>query len=324
MSNATELLSIVAEDIKEVEEKMRSGIPAKHADLQSVVDYLIGAGGKRLRPALTLMAANFYPVDKEKSYALAASVELLHTATLVHDDLIDNSLFRRGMPTLNVSWSPGATILTGDFLFARSAQLTAETDNVRIVNIFAQTLMIIVGGELNQLFNDGHGNVPTIDEYQERIYAKTASLFAAGTETGGILCNAPEPEVKALRDYGHYLGMAFQIMDDILDFKGDEEHIGKPVANDLRQGIATLPVMLFNQKEPNHPTILKAVRREKVSDDEILEVVDLIRASGCVEGSLDEARRYVEQAQVALAKLPDNSYRRAMHGLAEYTVTRDI
>ena len=324
MSNATELLSIVAEDIKEVEEKMRSGIPAKHADLQSVVDYLIGAGGKRLRPALTLMAANFYPVDKEKSYALAASVELLHTATLVHDDLIDNSLFRRGMPTLNVSWSPGATILTGDFLFARSAQLTAETDNVRIVNIFAQTLMIIVGGELNQLFNDGHGNVPTIDEYQERIYAKTASLFAAGTETGGILCNAPEPEVKALRDYGHYLGMAFQIMDDILDFKGDEEHIGKPVANDLRQGIATLPVMLFNQKEPNHPTILKAVRREKVSDDEILEVVDLIRASGCVEGSLDEARRYVKQAQVALAKLPDNSYRRAMHGLAEYTVTRDI
>jgi geranylgeranyl pyrophosphate synthase len=228
------------------------------------------------------------------------------------------------MPTLNVSWSPGATILTGDFLFARSAQLAAETDNVRIVNIFAQTLMTIVGGELNQLFNDGHGNVPTMEEYQERIYAKTASLFAAGTQTGGILCNAPEPEVKALRDYGYHLGMAFQIVDDILDFKGDEEHIGKPVANDLRQGIVTLPVMLFNQKEPNYPTILKAVRRDKVSDDEILAVVELIRASGCVEASLNEARRYVEQAQAALAKLPDNPYRQAMRGLAEYTVTRDI
>lgn len=324
MSQASELLSIVAEDIKHVEDKMRSGISDQYTDLQAVVDYLVGAGGKRLRPALTLMAANFYPVDKEKSYSLAASVELLHTATLVHDDLIDNALFRRGMPTLNVSWSPGATILTGDFLFARAAQLAAETNSVRIVNIFAQTLMIIVGGELNQLFNDGHSQVPTDDEYQQRIYAKTASLFAAGTETGGILCNAPEPEVKALRDYGYYLGMAFQIIDDILDFKGDEEQIGKPVANDLRQGIATLPVMLFNQKEPNHPTILKAVRREKVSDQEVLEIVELIRASGCVDASMEKARHYAQQAHAALEHLPDNPYRRAMHGLTDYTVTRDI
>jgi len=324
MPNATDLLSIVAEDIKHVEEKMRSGISDKYTDLQAVVDYLVGAGGKRLRPALTLMAANFYPVDKEKSYALAASVELLHTATLVHDDLIDNSLFRRGMPTLNVSWSPGATILTGDFLFARSAQLAAETNSVRIVNIFAETLMTIVGGELNQLFNDGHGNVPSEEEYQQRIYAKTASLFAAGTETGGVLCNAPEVEIKALRNYGYHLGMAFQIIDDILDFKGDEDHIGKPVANDLRQGIATLPVMLFNQKEANHPTILKAVRREKVSDEEIVAVVELIRASGCVDASMEEARRYIQQAHVALEGLPDNPYRQAMHGLADYTVTRDI
>lgn len=324
MSQATQLLSIVAADIGHVENKMRSGISDKHTDLQAVVDYLVGAGGKRLRPALTLMAANFYPVDKEKSYALAAAVELLHTATLVHDDLIDNSLFRRGMPTLNVSWSPGATILTGDFLFARSAQLAAETNNVRIINIFAQTLMIIVGGELNQLFVDGQGNIPTAEAYQERIYAKTASLFAAGTKSGGVLCNAPEPEIEALRDYGYYLGMAFQIVDDILDFSGDEEQIGKPVANDLRQGIATLPVMLFDQKEPKHPTILKAVRREKVSDEEILEIVELIRSSGCVDASLEEARRYAQQAQASLETLPDNPYRQAMYGLAEYTVTRDI
>jgi geranylgeranyl pyrophosphate synthase len=324
MSKASELLSIVAADIKQVEEKMRSGIPAQHKDLQSVVDYLVGAGGKRLRPALTLMAANFYPVDSDKSYSLAASVELLHTATLVHDDLIDNSLFRRGMPTLNVSWTPGATILTGDFLFARAAQLAAETDNVRIVNLFAQTLMTIVGGELNQLFNDGHDNIPSEAEYHQRIYAKTASLFAAGTETGAVLCGAPEPEVQALRDYGYYLGMGFQIIDDILDFKGDEDHIGKPVANDLRTGIATLPVMLYDQQHPNDPVIRKAVRHEPVTDDEILGIVDKIRASGCVEAALDEAVRFVRQAQSALEKLPDNQYRQAMHGLADYTVTRDI
>lgn len=324
MRPISDLLSLVADDMKHVEDKMRSGIGARYHDLQAVVDYLVGAGGKRLRPVLTLMAANFYPVDKEKAYALAASVELLHTATLVHDDLIDNSLFRRGLPTLNVSWSPGATILTGDYLFARSAELAAETEHVRIVTIFAQTLMTIVGGELQQLFNDGHGQIPSREEYQQRIYAKTASLFAAGVQTGGILCRAPEAEIEALRSYGYHLGMAFQVVDDILDFQGDEERMGKPVANDLRQGIATLPVMLFAEKSPDHPTILKAVRREPVGDEEILAVVEQIRASGCVEAAMAEARRFARQAQADLAALPDNVYRQAMHELADYAVARDI
>jgi geranylgeranyl pyrophosphate synthase len=324
MTPTVGLLDLVAEDIKQVEEKMRSGVSERYSDLQAVIDYLIGAGGKRLRPALTLMAANFYPVDKEKSYSLAASVELLHTATLVHDDLIDNSLFRRGLPTLNASWTPGATILTGDYLFARSAELAAETDNVRIVRIFAQTLMTIVGGELQQLFNDGHDRVPSREEYHQRIYAKTASLFAAGTETGSILCGAPEDEIQALRNYGYHLGMAFQIVDDILDFRGDEDRMGKPVANDLRQGIATLPVMLFAEKSPNHPTLLKAVRREPVNDKEILALVEQIRASGCVEAAMEEARRFASQAQADLATLPHNPYREAMYGIADYTVARDI
>jgi len=324
MSDINQLLSLVADDMIQVEEKMRAGIAARYSDLQAVVDYLVGAGGKRLRPALTLMASNFYPVDADKSYSLAASVELLHTATLVHDDLIDNSLFRRGMPTLNASWTPGATILTGDYLFARSAGLAAETESVRIVTIFSQTLMTIVGGELQQMFSDGHGSIPTEEEYHQRIYAKTASLFAAGTESGGILCGASEAEIKALRDYGYHLGMAFQIMDDILDFQGDEDRIGKPAANDLRQGIATLPVMLFAEKSPKHPTILKAVNREPVSDADMMAVVQQIRDSGSIEEALKEARRFIRQAQASLEILPDNQYRAAMLGLAQYTIDRDV
>lgn len=324
MPEVKDLLNLVADDMNHVEETMRSGISEKHQDLQSVVDYLVGAGGKRLRPALTIMAASFYPVDREKLYKLGAAVELLHTATLVHDDLIDNSLFRRGMPTLNVGWSPGATILTGDFLFARSAHLATETDNVRVVSIFAQTLMTIVGGELNQLFNDGHDRVPNEEEYHERIYAKTASLFAAGTEMGGILSNAPEDQVQALRNFGYYLGMAFQITDDILDFRGNEADIGKPVANDLRQGIATLPVMIFDKMRPNHPTIVKAMRREPIANEEVTAVVDEIRASGCVEASMEEAVRFVRQAQSVLQKLPDNIYRQTMAGIADYVIARDL
>ena len=324
MVQINDLLDLVAADIKQVEEKMRSGVAERYKDLQAVIDYLMGAGGKRLRPTLTLMAANFYPVDKDKSYSLAAAVELLHTATLVHDDLIDNSLFRRGLPTLNASWSPGATILTGDYLFARSAGLAAETGSVRIVNVFSQTLMTIVGGELQQLFHDGHGTVPTREEYNHRIYAKTASLFAAGTQTGGVLCGAPEDKIQALHDYGYHLGMAFQIVDDILDFQGDEDRIGKPVANDLRIGIATLPVMLFDEQKPNHPIVMKAVHREGVNNEEMLALVKEIRASGAIEEAMTEARRFARQAQANLEDLPDNPYRQAMHGLAEYAVARDI
>jgi octaprenyl-diphosphate synthase len=192
------------------------------------------------------------------------------------------------------------------------------------VTIFSQTLMTIVGGELQQLFNDGHGNVPSREEYHQRIFAKTASLFAASTQTGAILGGAPEAEVQALHDYGYHLGMAFQVVDDILDFQGDEDRLGKPVANDLRQGIATLPVMLFADRSPNHPTIIKAVRRQPVTDTEILAVVEQIRASGCVEQAMDEARAFARQAQSVLNILPDNLYRQALYSLADYAVARDI
>lgn len=321
---ATALLDVVAEDIKRVEDRMRADSGNQYSDIRAVVEYLVSAGGKRIRPALTMMAASFYPVDKDKAYSLAAAVELLHTATLVHDDLIDNSLFRRGMPTLNAGWSPGATILTGDYLFARSAELAAQTENTRVVTIFSQTLMTIVGGELHQMFNNGHGELPSLEEYHQRIYAKTASLFAAGMETGAVLCGAPENEIQALRAYGHYLGMAFQIVDDILDFQGSEDRLGKPVANDLRQGIATLPVLLFAKKQPNHPVILKAIRHEPLKNEEILAVVQEIRRSGSIEAAMVEARQFARQAQATLGTLPNNRYRQAMYGLADYTVDRDI
>jgi len=315
---------MVADGMPHVETKMRSGVAERYPDLAAVVDYLMGAGGKRLRPVLSLMAATFFEVDKDKLYSLAASVELLHTATLVHDDLIDNSMLRRGMPTLNVSWSPGATILTGDYLFARSAELSAETQNIRIVTIFAQTLMTIVGGELQQLFNDGHDHVPTREEYNQRIYAKTASLFASATQCAAILGGASEAQEQAMRDYGYHLGMAFQVMDDVLDFEGDEEIVGKPVANDLRQGYATLPVMLFEQKSPNHPTIRKAVRREPVTDGEIKAIVQAIRTSGCIEATMQEARRLAKLAQDALVIFPNTPYRQAMHEIAAYAVARNV
>ncbi|RME43986.1 MAG: polyprenyl synthetase family protein [Caldilineae bacterium] len=324
MIQTAEIHELVAPELAEVEAKMRR-VESDHNELLiTAINYLVDAGGKRLRPLITLLATRFGTPDRQKTIALAAAVEMLHTATLVHDDFIDNSLIRRGHPTLNANWSPGATVLTGDYMFARASHFAAETENVRIIKIFSDTLMIIVNGELQQFFNNGHTTPPTREEYFQRIYAKTASLFATAAESGAILAHLPEAHIRALHDYGYHLGMAFQIVDDILDFQGDEARLGKPVANDLRQGIATLPVLLFLDGQPDHPTILKAVARQHPTEAEIQQVVAEIRASGSIQEAMTEARRFARQAREALSPLPDNLYRQALAGIAEYAVARDI
>jgi Geranylgeranyl pyrophosphate synthase len=173
------------------------------------VDHLLGSGGKRLRPALVFLSARLCGADPDVALFAAAGVEMLHTATLVHDDLIDGSLMRRGAETLNARWSPAATVLTGDYLFARAAYWVARTENTRLVQRFAETLMVICNGEIRQMF-DGRGKVPSFQEYEQRIYAKTASLIALSAESGAILAHADEEAITALRVYGERLGLAFQ------------------------------------------------------------------------------------------------------------------
>lgn len=302
---------------------MREGAAAHYEQLGTVLDYLLSSGGKRLRPALVLMIARFGTANHDKAIALAAAVEMLHTATLVHDDVVDNALVRRGNPTLNATWPHGATVLMGDYLFAKAANLAAQTEHVRIISIFSDTLMVICSGELEQIFSRV-GGVPTLDEYHRRIYAKTASLFAAGAETGAILGGLPESQVQALRDYGHYLGMAFQIIDDVLDFTGDQVNLGKPVANDLRHGIVTLPAILFLEKRPGSQALQRIVDQETLEDSEVLALVEEIRASGAVEAAVDEARQFTARACEALSLLPDSQYRRAMHDLAQFVVDRSV
>lgn len=313
------ILDLIHEELQRVEQKMRQASRVEYEHLATVLDYLLQSGGKRLRPALVLLSAKFHPADPEKVISLAASVEMLHTATLVHDDMIDNSLVRRGNPTLNATWSSGATVLAGDFLFALAASLAAETENVRVMSLFAQSLMTICSGELRQVFSS-RWRLPTREEYYQRIYSKTASLFAASTEAGAVLSGAPEPEVQALREYGRTLGMAFQIVDDVLDFVGDERELGKPVGSDLRQGIATLPVLYFHKMHPTDDGLIKILNDSK--EEEIRAIVAAIRESGAVESALDEARTFAQRSRESLQVLPHNEYRQAMLDLADYVVER--
>ncbi len=315
-------LALVQDDLEQVETLLRERPAGQHEATSAAVEHLIGGGGKRLRPALVLLSARICGAAREKTLFAAAAVEMLHTATLIHDDLIDGSLLRRGMETLNARWSPGATVLTGDYVFAHAAYLVSQADSIRLMGRFAETLMVICNGEIRQMFREQPARIAR-QEYEQRIYAKTGSLIGLSAEAGAILGDASEQETQALRTYGERLGLAFQVVDDVLDFVADEERLGKPVGSDLRQGLLTLPMLLFLEMEPNHP-LAKRVTAPPIPSSIVTAAVQAVAASPAIDQALDVARDYSEQAVAALDNLPPSPYRVALSDLAEFTVRRQF
>jgi geranylgeranyl pyrophosphate synthase len=298
---------------------MRTGAGLHHPNLDAAIEQLLSSGGKRIRPTLTLLTASMLGADPTRAITLAAAIEMLHTATLVHDDLIDGSVLRRGLPTLNARWSPGATVLTGDYVFARAAQLAAQTGSLPLMEIFARTLMTIVNGEITQLFQAHQRD--NREDYFNRIYAKTASLFELSSEAAALLSGSPPEVVAAMKDFGYHVGIAFQIVDDLLDFVGDEERVGKPLASDLRQGIVTLPTLCYMQVNPGDPDLARIL--EGRGDKESLQrLVEAIRSSGAVQQALEEAREFASIGEANLAGMPDGPERTALYELARYVVER--
>jgi geranylgeranyl pyrophosphate synthase len=317
------ILSPITNELQIVEVRLRDAIRVEFEPLANVFEGLIGSGGKRIRPALAILSTKFHPTDPDKAFALAVAAELVHAATLIHDDLIDKSPLRRGSPTINSRWSGTATVLAGDFLLARAADIAANLDNFRVMHIFARTLMAICDGEIRQDFGGAHWP-PNREAYYRHIDSKTASLFVACTEAGAILSGAPEEEVTALRDFGHNLGRAFQIADDILDFTADQSKLGKPVGSDLRQGTLTLPVFYYIEQRANGKQVEEILQLGDENSTEMNRLIDAIRQSPAIEASQAEARQFVKQAQDALTVLPDNLYCRTLLELAAYVVERKI
>lgn len=330
------VLAPVRPGLRRVEAKMKALDASLFTPLATAFVDLIGSGGKRLRPALALMAAHVDPDLHEDSpayprvIALAAAVEMLHTATLIHDDIIDGALLRRGAPTLNATWNRGATVLAGNYMFARAAAFAAETQNPRVIEIFSNTLTAIVDGELRQLAARHHFHQDKA-EYYQRIYAKTASLFSAATEAAAVLTGLPAAAVDHLRDYGHNLGMAFQIVDDILDFTGDAGTLGKPAGSDLRQGTLTLPFFYFMHAQRTPDQLLGRLEESALLADDgdparwdaaVDRVVVELRTSPAIDAARTEARTFLDRARVALVAIPDSPYRRALLDLCEFVVQR--
>ncbi len=320
--NAVTFLSPVTEEIKLVEERMRSQADELHADLRAALEHLLAAGGKRIRPTLSLLVGNMLGAPLEKTVTLGAAVELLHTATLVHDDLIDGSLLRRGMPTLNARWSPPATVLTGDFLFARAAKLAAETDHLPLMKLFSETLATIVNGELTQMFTSR--GLISRDNYYKRIYAKTASLFEMTSRAASMVSPVDEEAQESMRDFGYQIGMAFQIVDDILDFNGEQAAVGKPLGSDLLNGLVTLPAIYYAEANPKDPDVLSLPNGGWTHTENMTRLVDNIRASNSSKQAMHEADQHIDRALVILESFDDCIERDALENLAKYIVDRKV
>jgi geranylgeranyl pyrophosphate synthase len=313
---------LVHPSLDEVEARMRERVGESHPALESAIDHLLSSGGKRVRPTVVLLTAAMFGANRQHSVTLAAAIEMLHTATLVHDDLIDGALLRRGTPTLNAQWTPAATVLTGDYLFARAAFLCSQTGSLVVMEMFARALMTIVGGEINQLFRTRSGDLR--QDYFNRIYAKTASLFELSTEAAAVLSGAPATQTAQAKAVGYNLGVAFQIVDDVLDFVGNQQEVGKPVASDLRQGLLTLPALLALDGRPVADDFIEAILERRLDPAVLEDLIWQVRTSDAIARSLDEARAYARQAQDALGALPACQERDALSDLAAYIVQRTL
>ena len=344
-------------ELLRVEENLRNLAHEEFPFLSELLGYVLATRGKRVRPAITVLASKFHPNDGELAVRMATAVELLHIATLIHDDTVDNSAMRRGRATASSLWGEHMAVLLGDYVFATSAIWVSDTHDVRVIRRCAETIKELSSGELMELLAARDWRV-TREQYWQRLYNKTASLFLSAAESGAVLSGAPEETSQALRAYGHALGMAFQVVDDILDFEGTEAEVGKPVGNDLLQGTMTLPAIMLLERYPQDnpipklfqsqgaaplrlrsgqasassgqalsppfsvPGPIEIVAHRSEPDSNLRRAIEMIQNSSIIQDSYTVAGEFCQQARDALASLPDNPYRHALVEMTEYVMDR--
>ena len=319
-ADPTLLYGPIREDLPLVEELLRSLTDVEFPWLREMLQATLAGGGKQLRPAIALLTGRLGEYRLDLLVPMAASVELLHTATLVHDDVIDAADERRGRPTAAALFNNAPSVMLGDYLFAHAAEFVARTENVRVVRNFAETLRVMARGELTQDMSAFEYS-PDIEAYFQRIGGKTASLFATAAEAGAILSGADESYVEPARRFGDQLGMAFQIVDDVLDFRSTSEELGKPAGSDLLAGTLTLPSLLYMEQRPSDNPIRRAFAGTRRRAN-LRRAVDEIRESDLLDESLKTARVFAGRAHEALEALPAGEPRDTLAGLVDYVVER--
>ncbi|MEX1032332.1 MAG: polyprenyl synthetase family protein [Cellvibrionaceae bacterium] len=296
-----------------------------HSDVglvENIGHYLVDAGGKRLRPLLVLLASRALGYQQCEHLKLAAIIEFIHTATLLHDDVVDVSNLRRGRLTANAKWGNAPSVLVGDFLYSRAFQLMVNIGNMNIMRILADTTNTISEGEVQQLVNARN---PEVGEaaYLDVIHKKTAILFASAAETAAVLAEAEASQRNALRQYGYHVGMAFQLIDDALDYDGDRQSLGKNIGDDLAEGKPTLPLIIAMQRAPQKDTDLIANALREGSSEQLNAIVDIVKEYDGLSYTTECARNHVGKASEQLAAIPESIYLKAMRDLAEFAIDRN-
>jgi octaprenyl-diphosphate synthase len=316
------MFPVLASDLDEVDRVIRARLTSEVALVNTVADYIIGAGGKRMRPVLLLLVARALGYTGSSHHLLAAVVEFIHTATLLHDDVVDESELRRGRETANAAFGNAASVLVGDFLYSRAFQMMVEADDMRVMQVLADATNTIAEGEVLQLMNV---HDPDVDEgrYLQVIRYKTAKLFEAAAQLGAILCKAPAAVERDAAAYGRHLGTAFQLVDDVLDYNGVTGDIGKNVGDDLREGKPTLPLIhVMNQGSADERRMVRDAI-EQGHTERYDEIMAAIHRTGALDYAMQRARSEAAEAAAAVRGLPPSVYREALLYFTAYSIERD-
>lgn len=324
--SATQILSPIAHDMEAIDSVIRSYLNSEVVMIRTVGEYIIGSGGKRLRPALVVMIANalgYQPVDKEfqDHHLLAATVEFIHTSTLLHDDVVDESDLRRGRETANAVFGNAASVLVGDYLYSRSFEMMVSIDRMEILRVLSQATTVIAEGEVLQLLNVHDPDV-SVERYMQVVRYKTAKLFEASAEIGAIICDVPDELRQAAAAYGRHMGIAFQLIDDVLDYSGDAEALGKNVGDDLREGKPTLPLIRVMEKgAPEHAQLIRDAI--ETGDADFAAVAEAIKSTDALQYTREVAEQEAKLAEEALAAFPDSIYKQSLLQLARFAIERE-
>lgn len=315
--------SLVADDLATVDQVILAQLQSPITLIQELGQHILKSGGKRLRPLLALLSARCFNYTGQQHVLLAAIIEFIHTATLLHDDVVDTSQMRRGQETANAIWGNQASVLVGDFLFSRSFQMMIEINSLKVMSVLAEASNTIAAGEVLQLMNC-HEPDTTEERYMEVITAKTAKLFAAATQLGAHIAHQPAATEQAMMNYGLYLGQAFQLIDDVLDYSGNSDTTGKNIGDDLNEGKPTLPLIYVMQNGSETEKALIASSIREGNTDNLPIIQEIITSSGSIEYTYQVARERALLAIEALNILPNSVYKDALVTLANFAVERQF
>lgn len=316
-----EIISPIAEDMQALDSVIRARLNSEVVLIRTIGEYIIGAGGKRMRPAMVLMMANALGYKGDQHHILAAVVEFIHTSTLLHDDVVDESDMRRGRETANEVFGNAASVLVGDYLYSRSFEMMVEVDSMRVMQILSQATTVIAEGEVLQLLNVHDPDV-SVERYMQVVRYKTAKLFEAATQIAAVIAQVPAEIEEAAAAYGRHVGTAFQLIDDVLDYSGSAENLGKNVGDDLREGKPTLPLIRVMQvgTPEQKELIYKAI---ETGEADFEAVAQAIKATDALEYTREMAVQEAQLAFAALEKLPDSIYKTSLRNFCSFAIERD-